>query len=194
MSSTPSFVKKERKDVAAVIKTPQSLIHIKHRISLLQYKYWILLLRELRAQFDAGVPPDENGFRYIPMDKIAADLGYTPNKTELFKDFLALKNETIAFNVLEKDGQEAKYGAGYFRVEDNEPARRVQVPIHDRERNARLGRAESDFSVAQLEHLQSLLGQVRGDHLQALQGLCRRAKNALHDGRGVSRIHGPQRH
>ena len=114
MLATTTLEKKDKKEGVEVIKTPQSLIHIKHRISLLQYKYWILLLRELREQFDAGTSPDENGFRYISMSKIAADLGYTPNKTEIFKDFLALKNETIAFNVLEKDGQEAKYGAGFI--------------------------------------------------------------------------------
>ena len=103
-----------RKQEPKAIKTPQSLIHIKHRISLLQYKYWILLLRELREQFDDGTPPDENGFRYVAMDKIEAAIGYVPNKAEFFKDLLALKNETIAFNVLEKDGQEAKYGAGFI--------------------------------------------------------------------------------
>jgi Initiator Replication protein len=96
------------------IKTPQSLIHIKHRISLLQYKYWILLLRELREQIEANVAPDDNGFRFVPMSRISDDLGYVPNKAEVFKDLLALKNETIAFNVLEKDGQEAKYGAGFI--------------------------------------------------------------------------------
>ena len=104
----------DKKKEPRAIKTPQSLIHIKHRISLLQYKYWILLLRELREQFDAGTSPDENGFRYVAMDKIGAAIGYVPNKAEFFKDLLALKNETIAFNVLEKDGQEAKYGAGFI--------------------------------------------------------------------------------
>lgn len=104
----------QEKSQQPAIKTPQSLIHIKHRISLLQYKYWILLLRELREQYEAGEQADENGFRYIAMDKISSALGYVPNKAELFKDFLAMKNETIAFNVLEKDGQEAKYGAGFI--------------------------------------------------------------------------------
>jgi hypothetical protein len=104
----------KEKNSPQAIKTPQALIHIKHRISLLQYKYWILLLRELKEQFESGALPDENGFRYVPMQKIADDLGYVPNKAEIFKDFLALKNETIAFNVLEKDGQEAKYGAGFI--------------------------------------------------------------------------------
>lgn len=109
-----TLAEKNNKAQTPAIKTPQSLIHIKHRISLLQYKYWILLLRELREQFDAGTSPDENGFRFASMDKIEAAIGYVPNKLEFFKDLLALKNETIAFNVLEKDGQEAKYGAGFI--------------------------------------------------------------------------------
>jgi Initiator Replication protein len=113
-SAQKSVIDPRKKTSAASIKTPQSLIHIKHRISLLQYKYWILLLRELREQFDAGTPPDENGFRFVSMDKLEAAIGYVPNKAEFFKDLLALKNETIAFNVLEKDGQEAKYGAGFI--------------------------------------------------------------------------------
>jgi uncharacterized FlaG/YvyC family protein len=112
---SPTAAKNEgAKKKTLAIKTPQSLIHIKHRISLLQYKYWILLLRELREQFDSGTPPDENGFRYVSMNKIETAIGYVPNKAEFFKDLLALKNETIAFNVLEKDGQEAKYGAGFI--------------------------------------------------------------------------------
>jgi Initiator Replication protein len=108
------FLTTKEKNSPQAIKTPQALIHIKHRISLLQYKYWILLLRELKEQFESGALPDENGFRYVSMQKIADDLGYVPNKAEIFKDFLALKNETIAFNVLEKDGKEAKYGAGFI--------------------------------------------------------------------------------
>lgn len=110
--NSPSSTKPKK--ALPAIKTPQSLIHIKHRISLLQYKYWILLLRELREQFDAGTAPDENGFRFVPMARIAADIGYMPNKSEVFRDLLALKNETIAFNVLEKDGGEAQYGAGFI--------------------------------------------------------------------------------
>jgi hypothetical protein len=43
----------------ATMKTPQSIIHIKHYITLQQYKYWIFLLQELRRQFDAGIMPDE---------------------------------------------------------------------------------------------------------------------------------------
>src|SRR5690349_7772651 len=85
------------------IKTPQSLIHIRHKISLLQYKYWILMLRELRRQFDEGIPPDEEGFRTMPMSVVRDAFGYSPNKGELWNDLLALKNETISYNFLNKD-------------------------------------------------------------------------------------------
>ena len=48
-NDTQSVVRKVTK---RQIKTPQSLIHIKHTISLFQYKLWILLLQEFKRQFD----------------------------------------------------------------------------------------------------------------------------------------------
>lgn len=35
-----------------IIKTPQELVHIKHKISLLQYKYWVLMLRAYREVYE----------------------------------------------------------------------------------------------------------------------------------------------
>lgn len=107
---TSKIIKRDR----IQIKTPQALIHIRHKISLLQYKYWILMLQELRRQTDSGIPCDEKGFRSIPMSVIAEALGYTPNKSQLWNDMLGLKNETIAYNFLSKDGGEEKYGAGFI--------------------------------------------------------------------------------
>lgn len=96
------------------IKTPQALIHIKHKISLLQYKYWLLMIRELRRQIDMGIPPGDKGFRTIQMKDLAEHLGYTPNKSELWDDLQTLKNQTIAYNVLEKDGGTIKMGSGFI--------------------------------------------------------------------------------
>ena len=48
------------------------------------------------------------------MQHIVDKLGYAPKKLDIWQDLLALKNETIAFNLLEKDGQSAKYGAGFI--------------------------------------------------------------------------------
>jgi hypothetical protein len=102
------------KTKALTLKTPQSVIHINHRISLLQYKYWVLLLKEYREQYERGELPDKNGFRYLPMSKVVEYIGYEPKKTDIWADLLALKNETIAYNYLEKDGKPAKYGAGFI--------------------------------------------------------------------------------
>jgi hypothetical protein len=96
---------------APTLKTPQSIIHIKHRITLQQYKYWILLLQELRMQFEAIVQPDEDGFYKMPMSKLAEHIGYTPNKLEINHDLRALKNEDISYNMLGKDGSKELYGS-----------------------------------------------------------------------------------
>lgn len=96
------------------LKTPQSIVHIKHKISLQQYKYWVLLLQELRHQLEEGAKPDDDGFYAMPMAALSTAIGYTPNKSELWNDLLALKNETIAFNVLNKDKEKEKYGAGFI--------------------------------------------------------------------------------
>lgn len=55
----------------APLKAPQSIIHIKHRITLRQYKYWILLLQDLRNKFDSGIQPDEKGFFSMPMANLS---------------------------------------------------------------------------------------------------------------------------
>ncbi len=99
---------------AVILKTPQSIVHIKHRISLQQYKYWVLLLQELRQQFEEGIKPDEEGFYAMPMAKFSDLIGYTPRKSEIWNDLNSLKNETIAFNVLNKDKEKEKYGAGFI--------------------------------------------------------------------------------
>lgn len=96
------------------LKTPQSLIHIKHTISLFQYKLWILLLQEFKRQFDAGEPADENGFRYVSMSYLEQHLGYTPSRQDLIEDLRALRKEEICFNYLEKDGYKAQYFAGFI--------------------------------------------------------------------------------
>jgi len=72
------------------------------------------MIHEMRRQMSAGIPADEHGFRSISISDIATALNYTPNKTELWEDMQALKNETIAYNVLGKDGQPAKYGSGFI--------------------------------------------------------------------------------
>ena len=97
-----------------VFKTPQSLIHIKHNISLLQYKFWFLLLQDLKEQMEDGIPVHAGGSRFISMDSISEKLGYKPSKKDILDCLRALKNQDLAINFLEKDGVKAKYGAGFI--------------------------------------------------------------------------------
>jgi len=95
-------------------RTPQSVIHIRHNISLRQYKYWLLLLRELRLQYENGIEADEEGLRYISLHVIYEYLGYIPKRIDIWNDLKSLKNETIALNILEKDGKPAMHGSGFI--------------------------------------------------------------------------------
>ena len=96
------------------IKTPQELVHIRHRITLRQYKYWVLMLKKYREDYEAGVNPSENGFHYIPRKVMSDYLGYELVKKELRADFEALRKESIIYNVLGKDGKAAQRGAGFI--------------------------------------------------------------------------------
>ena len=95
------------------IKTPQSLVHIKHSITHRQYKYWYVLLRVYRLMLDALAEPDKDGFYYVPLATITEFLGYEPVKAELKKDFEALRQQPIIINYLEKDGSKALHGMGF---------------------------------------------------------------------------------
>jgi hypothetical protein len=97
------------------IKTPQELVHIKHRITLLQYKYWILMLRAYREAFEAGGEVSgEDGYCYLAMDELATHLGYQPKTAEIEQDLEAIRKEPIFLNVLQKDGQKGKTGRGFI--------------------------------------------------------------------------------
>jgi hypothetical protein len=96
------------------IKTPQELVHIKHKITLRQYKFWVLALKSYREAYEGGLQPDESGFYYMPMRRIKEHLGYEPSKIELRADMEALRKEAIIFNVLGKDGKQAQRGSGFI--------------------------------------------------------------------------------
>jgi len=97
-----------------VLKTPQSIVHIKHTISLRQYKYWVLLLRFYREFFELKEESNKKGFYCVPIAKISDYMGYNPMKTELKADFEALRKEPIIINFLDKDGKKATGGMGFI--------------------------------------------------------------------------------
>lgn len=100
----------------STLKTPQSLIHVKHNMTLVQYKYWILFLHDVKRQILQGVEPDKRGYYYISMDEVNALMGTkaTQKKSIIFDDLRQLKDITVSYNVLQKDGHTAKVGHGFI--------------------------------------------------------------------------------
>lgn len=97
-----------------LIKTNQSLVHVKHSISIRQYKYWFLLLNFYKNLMEEGIREDKDGFYYVSISEITNFLGYEPQKKELKTDFEALRKEPIILNYLEKDGKSVTHGMGFI--------------------------------------------------------------------------------
>lgn len=110
------MAKNSKKEVALqTFKTPQELVHIKHRITLLQYKYWVLMLRAYREAYEErGSSLPDGELCFIPMRKLVEHLGYQPKTTQIESDLEAIRIEPIIFNVLEKDRTAAKTGRGFI--------------------------------------------------------------------------------
>lgn len=95
-------------------KTNQSFVHIKHSITIRQYKYWHLLIKFFSEQFEKNIPPDADGFYYESRAKMSEYIGYELMTKELKADVEALRQEPIIINYLEKDGLPAIHGMGFI--------------------------------------------------------------------------------
>lgn len=96
------------------IKTPQELVHIRHKITLRQYKYWVLMLKWYREAYERGTLVGDGDFDRLPIKEIERYLGYELARGELRADFEALRKEAIIYNVLGKDGKPAQRGVGFI--------------------------------------------------------------------------------
>ena len=96
------------------IKTNQSLVHIKHSITIRQYKYWHLILKFFAEKVEQGMQPDKNGFYFESRSKFAEYIGYDQMTKDLKADIEALRKEPIIINYLEKDGKPAIHGMGFI--------------------------------------------------------------------------------
>ena len=97
-----------------LITTPQELVHIKHKISLRQYKYWLLMLRAYREAYELHGMPTQLGFYRMPIATLEIWLGYELVRSELRVDLEAIRREPIIYNVLGKDGKKVLRGAGFI--------------------------------------------------------------------------------
>lgn len=97
-----------------VIRMNQSLIHIKHNITILQYKYWHLILKFFSECLDQNIQKDIDGFYYESRSKFAEYIGYDAKTKDLENDIEALRVSPIIINFLEKDGQPVTHGMGFI--------------------------------------------------------------------------------
>lgn len=95
-------------------KTPQSLIHMGHSLTEMQYKYWYLLLQNIKTHFEQGSTYDERGFVAISVKHLEHCLGYVLSIKQLKKDLDALRSASLILNYLEKDGRPIIHGMGYI--------------------------------------------------------------------------------
>lgn len=91
-----------------LLKTPQSLIHVRHEMTLLQYKYWLLILH-FAAQTEAKEINTAETFIgkmfVIPKSYIVSYLKYYPKNKELEQDLQALRKYDLVYNLMKKDKQ-----------------------------------------------------------------------------------------
>ncbi|WP_252406823.1 replication initiation protein [Acinetobacter terrae] len=97
-----------------IVKTDQSFVHIKHNITIRQYKFWHLIIRSFGEQLENGVEPDSNGFFYHSIKDISDFIGYEVVRSELKNDLEGLRVAPIVVNYLEKDGLPAEHFMGFI--------------------------------------------------------------------------------
>jgi hypothetical protein len=96
------------------VKAPQSIVHIKHSITLNQYKVWLVLLQKFREHYERGDSLDEDGFYKFPKSELDEIIGYEVTKDSIQKDLIALRKEDIIISILEKGGEKAIEGMGFI--------------------------------------------------------------------------------
>lgn len=97
-----------------IVRTDQSFVHIKHNITIRQYKFWHLIIKSFGEQLENGVEPDSNGFFYQSIKDISDFIGYEIVRSELKNDLEGLRVAPIVVNYLEKDGLPAEHFMGFI--------------------------------------------------------------------------------
>jgi hypothetical protein len=108
------MTKKSLASLSKSVKAPQAIVHIKHSITLRQYKLWVIFLQRFKSLYDFGDKPDEKGFLKISRLEMQEYLGYEQLKEHLKDDLEKLRKEPIIINMLEKDEGSVTHGMGFI--------------------------------------------------------------------------------
>lgn len=110
-------IRSAQEAIERIIRTPQELVHIRHSISLSQYKVWVLMLRAFRQKYEReGDKALGEDMCYVSMSTISEYFGYLPKTAALRQDMEAIRKEPILFNLLSKDGRESQIGQGFISM------------------------------------------------------------------------------
>lgn len=109
------MIQKTTKVAKNEIKTAQALVHVKHSITINQYKYWFLFLKAYKDALEKDVLEfDDEGFYFIHLSELQKMMGYEISKKFLKQDLESLRKEPIILNYLEKDGKPSSKGSGFL--------------------------------------------------------------------------------
>ena len=97
-----------------ILKAPQAVVHIKHSITLRQYKIWLIILQKYREFYESGDSFDEEGFFKFPKNDIDEILEYEIKKDVLKDELDKIRKEPIIINYLEKDKTPVTHGMGFI--------------------------------------------------------------------------------
>lgn len=103
-----------KSECVKILKMQQSLVHIKHNMTIRQYKYWHLMMKFFAEKVEQGIQTDKDGFYFESRSKFAEYIGYDPVDKDLKADIEALRKNPIIINYLEKDGKPATHGMGFI--------------------------------------------------------------------------------
>lgn len=96
------------------VKAPQAIVHIKHSITLRQYKIWLVILQKYRDCHENGDGFDEEGFFKFQKSEIDSMLEYEIKKTVLEDELDKIRREPIVINYLDKDKTSVTHGMGFI--------------------------------------------------------------------------------
>jgi plasmid replication initiation protein len=107
------LVKNENQEIEEV-KAPQAVVHIKHSITLRQYKVWLVILQKYREVYEQEIELDEDGLYSFSKSELDDLLGYEIKKDVLKSEFESIRREPIIINYLEKDKTPVTHGMGFI--------------------------------------------------------------------------------
>lgn len=107
------LVKNENQEIEEV-KAPQAVVHIKHSITLRQYKVWLIILQKYREIYEQEIELDEDGLYSFSKSELDDLLGYEIKKDVLKSEFESIRREPIIINYLEKDKTPVTHGMGFI--------------------------------------------------------------------------------